>query len=153
MSAKKELLEFIMEATAGKKKRAAKGVALKGPALKLAKMLKAGRFGCQAETARGIIEEVFEIKLGREWNPVYRFGYRPGEAVVPVSNPNFHNYSIGKVYVIMVEDYAVGTNGRVGNHLPRKRKDWVRKATEAEIKAFVSKMKPEIAKGLLERIA
>lgn len=86
-----------------------------------------------------VIANVCTILLGTDVTykpaPTTYFMYKPGTCVVPVRNPNDHNYTCNKVCVCYKNDYALRADGSMGNHLPHL-EDTIRLATEKEINAF-----------------
>jgi hypothetical protein len=67
-----------------------------------------------------------------------RIHYEVGAVVVPIANPNSHNYDIGKAVIIRDTDrgYSARHRAQTGNHLPEY--TWyVRPATVEEIKDLI----------------
>ena len=115
-----------------------KNVRVDGVALKILR-----EFEIDKEIIREIMDNVY---YGNQIN----IRLREGQYVIPLGNPNCHNYTIGKVYRILNgEYYATNSNGWVGNHLPADRYA-IKAASNPVILGFVIK---EAYRDLKERLS
>ena len=95
--------------------------------------------GCAKDGVRLILNSLIKLAGGKGKITEGAGGtYISGLAVVPLDNPNSHNYPIGKVAIITNGDIAMKSNGNTGNHLPGGGLDGisVRLATPEETDAF-----------------
>lgn len=108
---------------------------------------------CHSDEVKGLFRQLLTKMIGveKEAAPTVRepeavcikIGYKVGMAVVPLENPNDHNYEIGKPVLIISIDgdndaKALRSNGSIGNFLPRDSRNphAVRLATNEEIEAY-----------------
>lgn len=75
----------------------------------------------------------------------YNGSFEPGMIVVPLTNPNCHDYMIGEPVLCLTDSnstQAIDTNGRLGNHLPNSEvyPDACRLATNDEIDSFYERL-------------
>lgn len=89
-----------------------------------------------------VIRKKFIIGSGRDDDKV---AFQRGLVVVPLKNPNSHDYKLGKPAIFCESDRCVAireSRYSVGNHMTTEKKS-LRLATPAEIKKFFA----DIAKG------
>jgi hypothetical protein len=60
--------------------------------------------------------------------------------VVPLSNPNGHDYPFEKPCLIVFADIALKSDGEIGNHLPVANSKALRYATEEEFNQFFAEL-------------
>jgi hypothetical protein len=112
--------------------------------------------GCQQTPVQHLVEGIFkaleksgvkvDAKVVLEIDKDKRTDdkYEVGMVVVPLNNPNGHNYPIGKPCLVTHTEeggnsWATRMNGGTGNCLPAFNYRNIRRATKEEIELFVSK--------------
>lgn len=107
-------------------------------------------FKCQEVTVRGLLDVILDQpkgtfkKVTEDEVPPYPVGV----IVVPLSNPNCHNYTQDQPVMVWTTDgrvKALRMDGSVGNYLPNRttQAEATRFATPAEAKTFVDALKPK----------
>lgn len=101
--------------------------------------------GCREIAVRELLEVLTDAPAGafKKTRKSYSDRFCMGLIVVPISNPNAHNYTIGQPCMYYEAGRALRPNGDLGNLLPVEFKpygDYIRDATDDEINAFASKV-------------
>lgn len=79
--------------------------------------------------------------------------YKPGMMVVPLRNPNHHDYKIGRPALCLTEGQALREDAETGNTLPLNTPENIRPATLEETREFVQKVAAEWWWGLATVLA
>jgi len=103
-------------------------------AIELAKLI-----GSLERSLSDVLKKCFELVIGEDIPVIRRtrIASIPCAVCVPLSNPNSHNYEIGKPAMFLRHKSGVclANNGNIGNDMCNY-SDSVRPATETEIKKF-----------------
>lgn len=112
-------------------------------------------FGCQEATVRGILEVLSDAPKGSfaKKDTSLKNLYPIGSMIVPVANPNSHNYALNEPVLYYGDFRGLRPRGTTGNLLPFEREDWkdaMRLATAEEIKTYVEKIEVQALPHLME---
>ena len=101
--------------------------------------------GCREIAVRELLEVLTDAPVGafKKTRKTYSDRFCMGLIVVPLGNPNSHNYTVGQPCMYYESGRALKPNGDLGNLLPvefRPSGDYIRNATDEEINAFAEKV-------------
>lgn len=92
------------------------------------------------------IKRICEVFLGGKIKmPVDGAFFEPWIIVVPLSNPNGHNYAVNTPCMIVKRNRAVMHDLTIGNNLPDPGRRIIRRATPDEVEQYLGSILPTIA--------
>lgn len=110
---------------------------LSAKAKKAEELIQSGKFGCNTNQVAELVSILLgEEVIGKKPSATAPLGFVPGAVIVPLTNPNSHDYKIGvPIYVKVDYSGCVQVDGSRGNHMSCDRSA-SRPATKDEIISF-----------------